>query len=223
MMRRMPRRVLILVAIQMEAIAIARALKLTFAADRTSATGVGPHDLAIELKPIGVRGTHIPARLEPADLQLVVSAGLAGGLDPSLRCGDVVVDSAESVATLPGTIRGRIHSSEVVVATPAQKAELFRQTGALAVDMETAAIRRLAESASVPCIAIRAISDEASDAIDPSVLGLIDSLGRVRPKAVAALLVRRPGSIRHLMRMKANSDHALTQLGSRLSGFLESF
>jgi hypothetical protein len=222
MMRRVPRRVLILAAIQMEADAIAGALKLTFATDKTSATGLLPHDLAIELKLIGVRGRHIPDRLDPTDLKLIISAGLAGGLDPALKCGDVVADSPESLE-IPGARSGRIHSSDSVVATPAQKAELFRQTGAMAVDMETASIRRLADSISLPCIAIRAISDESRDMIDPAVMRLVDSLGRMRVGKVVALLIRRPGSIRHLLRLKANSDRALKELGGCLSRFLESF
>src|SRR5947208_15327853 len=103
MMPNMPRRVLICVAIQMEADAIARALKDLKA------------DFEVELKIVGIGGCRLPKELDATNLSLVISAGLAGALDPALRIGDVVID--------------RIYTSDCMVTTPAQTASLFVQTG----------------------------------------------------------------------------------------------
>ena len=200
------RRVLICVAIEMEAKALARALGLTFNSDRMSASGQLQPDLAVELKIVGIRASHLPRQLDATHLTLVISAGLAGALDPALRVGDVVVD--------------QIHSSDLVITTPAQKAAIFAQTGARAVDMETGKIRQLARSANIPFTAIRAISDRADESINPLVLSLVDPLGRPRAAVVSSTLLRRPWLIPHLIHLRANSQRALVVLARYLSDFL---
>ena len=84
----------------------------------------------------------------------MISFGVAGGLASHLRAGDWVVASAiheaktvrETDATwsrkLFGKIKGAIHAPilgvDVPIADPAEKRELYRTTGAVAVDMESA-------------------------------------------------------------------------------------
>src|SRR5207248_1173912 len=95
MMQRMPdTAVVICVAIQLEADAVVQALGLTFDTDRTAAHGVIANNVAVELKLIGVGASRLPVRLDATKYSLVISAGLAGALDPALRCGEVVVDGA---------------------------------------------------------------------------------------------------------------------------------
>jgi adenosylhomocysteine nucleosidase len=140
-------------------------------------------------------------------------AGLAGALDPGLKIGDVVMDDA--------TTRGRIYTADHLIATPAEKAALFRQTGALAVDMENAIVRRAAEAAGIPFIGIRAISDTADQAIDPAVLTIADEVGRPKPLAIAMLLIRRPGMAAKLRRLQADSHRALAALGAAVKTLIE--
>ena len=156
----------------MEAVVVARALDLAFDSDRLQATGFVKPDTQIDLRVVGIGGCHLPKELDATNLELVISAGLAGALDPALKHGDVVID--------------QIHTSHSVVTTSQQKAALFAQTGARAVDMETDKIRALAARAGVRCVAIRAISDTADEAIDPAVLGMVDQTGRTRVGAVVS-------------------------------------
>lgn len=137
--------------------------------------------------------------------------GLAGALDPALAIGDVVID--RGAASLPAGIPFRqsaIHASDGIIATPAQKAELHRQTGAAAVDMESNAVRSLATSYGVPFISVRAISDTAVQSLDPQVLGMVDAFGRPRPASIAAALIRRPALIPELRRLGMNASAAAT-------------
>ena len=69
------------------------------------------------------------------------------------------------------------------------------------MDMETERIRVLAASLNVPCVAIRAISDTATESIDPVVIGLVDDVGRAQVAKVIAAFARRPV----LMRIDAPS------------------
>src|SRR5207249_1339343 len=46
--------------------------------------------LDCDIRTIGIRATRLPAEL--ASASVIVMAGLAGALDPSLKVGDVVID-----------------------------------------------------------------------------------------------------------------------------------
>lgn len=108
--------------------------------------------------------------------RLLVCAGFAGGLDPKLRTGDLVV--AENLSTpevlarvravAPGTTPfscGSILSRALPVESIADKTTLFRETGALAVDMESEAVAAACRAAGVPLLVVRTISDPADAAL----------------------------------------------------------
>lgn len=225
-MRPMPQgAVLICVAIQLEADAVVQALGLTFDTDRTAACGSIGNNVAIELMLIGVGASRLPMQLDAEKYSLVISAGLAGALDPALKCGDVVVDGA--VELLPESLsaqlqRGPIHHAELIISTPAQKAELFARTGAAAIDMESRKIARLAKDCNIPFLAFRTISDCADEAVDPAVLSLVDPLGRPKTGAVLSALARRPALLKQLLRLRSNSNRACERLGSVLKDLVSS-
>jgi hypothetical protein len=195
----------------------------------------------IELRTIGIRAVHLPpdwARptsaasphggtgilpvFAPPGTTMVIMAGLAGALDPSLQIGDVIIDAASD--KLPNGLnlrRGRIHTADQLIATPAQKAALFRETGALVVDMENAIVRTAANAAGIPFIGIRAVSDTADQALDPAVLNLVDDLGRLRPAALAGTLLRRPALIPYLNRLGTASRLAADRLAQAVSDLLD--
>jgi hypothetical protein len=169
---------------------------------------------------IGIGATRLPP-IPPGSR--VIVAGLGGALDPSLKVGDLVLDTpvANLPADLPWCI-GPIHSAQHPILTADAKASLFRESGALAVDMEQAVVRRAVPS-DVEVIGLRAISDPAHMAIDPAVLRFIDDIGRPQPLAIASTLLRRPGLLRHLMELRANSNVALRNLGLGVRALLDRF
>lgn len=156
-------------------------------------------NIDVDAMSVGLGAVRLPAEV-PKGINLIVVAGLGGGLDPVLRVGDVV--SGDDV-----------YSSAEPVLTPAHKAELFRTTRARVVDMETAAVRAWAASAGIPVVAVRAVSDTADEAIDPALLRLVDELGRPRPVAIATYLLCHPTGTRRLLRLAAASRLACERLG----------
>jgi len=101
---------------------------------------------------------------------------------------DRLVSACEGIAPLH---RGNLASVEAPVITVSAKRALAESTGALAVDMESAAIARVAAAARVPFIAIRVILDTARRAVPAAAIAGMDG-PRTRPVRVLAGLLRSP-------------------------------
>jgi adenosylhomocysteine nucleosidase len=112
---------------------------------------------------------------------LVVSAGFAGALAPELKAGDTifprtVVNAQDGSRAEPVICETAVGQKEIgqgvlvsvsSIADHEQKQRLAAAYGALAVDMEAAAVARGAEAHGLAFIAIKAISDEAGLALPP--------------------------------------------------------
>jgi hypothetical protein len=98
------------------------------------------------------------------------------------------------------------------VGTPAEKTRLFKETGALAVDMETEVAQEVARQMGVNFLALRAISDAAADSLDPELLKLVDAEGKPRISRAALHVARHPGKLRGLLNIRAASERALSSL-----------
>lgn len=140
----------------------------------------------------------------------VVSWGIAGGLDPGLGPGTVVVpefvvdgDRDRLVADagwrdrLLNQIESRVpvsrdpmFHSDRIVASPDLKHTLHERWGVAAVDMESAGVARVARDAGVPWLVIRVVGDVADQELPNGVTELSDQNGRLRYGAVAALVLR---------------------------------
>ena len=190
-------KLLIMTAMQMEADAIA------------AIRNVPTFELAV----IGPGAKRMPENLDLNNSRGVILAGIAGGLDPMLQCGDVVIDESSDLKC--GEIpyrRGKIHTADRIIATPQQKQDILEKTGALVVDMENAIVRRRANEMGIPFFGLRVVGDCASDALDPIVLSLIDENGRPKIGAVASALLRRPMLLRDLLRLRSTAKIALQSL-----------
>jgi hopanoid-associated phosphorylase len=141
----------------------------------------------------------------------LLSLGMAGGLDPDLKAGDVVIArrivgaDGRSFATeetwrksLLEVVAGDrvsiapIADSESVVTSVEAKQELRRRTGAAVVDMESMGVAEVAAEASVPFLALRAVADSAECALPAWLLRGVGADGGLRPLAVAGGLLSRP-------------------------------
>ena len=92
----------------------------------------------------------------------LVSFGVAGGLAPHLKPGNVILSadvigddrrwrdrgfqrSAATLARRIGAVSGPVLGSRDILATEEDKAQAWRKTGALAVDLESAIVARAAD------------------------------------------------------------------------------
>ncbi|RME35493.1 MAG: purine phosphorylase, partial [Gammaproteobacteria bacterium] len=81
------------------------------------------------------------------------------------------------------------------VASAAEKSALHLRTGAVAGDMESAAVAREALAAGVPFLAVRVVVDAASLSLPACLLPALDDAGRTRPGVLLAGLLRSPGAL----------------------------
>lgn len=171
-------------------------------------------------------------RLAAAGAGALLSFGMAGGLDATLRPGTLVV--AEAVIAPDGrrfavdaAWRGRLSalaggacppvvaaiagSARAVTSTADRKA-LFEASGAVAVDMESHGVAAAAAEAGLPFLAVRAVADPAGRAVPPAALAGLTPDGRMRMLPVLARVLLRPWELPALIRLAGDSGLALAAL-----------
>ena len=167
--------------------------------------------------------------LVAAQVSALMTFGLAGALDPALAAGTIMLpgelisrDGArfvtckawrERVAASLGSAvsTATLLTSARAIETPAEKAAAFRDTGAAAVDMESAAVAEVAAAHGLPFIAVRVIVDTAGDALPPAVVAA-SRAGRVEIGRLIAGLVAAPGEIAALIRLTRRYRTAMRSL-----------
>ena len=172
------------------------------------------------------------ATLDSSSFRGVISFGVAGGLDPSLKPGDIVVATevlAGDARWLAGlalneelisriglggrrVVRGGLAGVEQVIAARAGKAALWSKTGAAAVDMESHIAAAYATQAGLSFAALRVISDPASRALPPIAISAIKPNGDIDLRKVLRNVARNPMSLRALVSTGIDFNRALRSL-----------
>ena len=162
---------------------------------------------------IGIRASARAAEriLDTGAIDHVLVVGVAGGIGTSVAIGDLVVP--ETVVDLDGGARfrparlgetpprGSLLTASGLLTDPAAFAR-FEREGAVAIDMETAAVAAVCERRGCPWSVFRSISDHTSDGtVDPAVFGMTGPDGEVKPAAVARFLLTQPWRIPQLARL----------------------
>jgi adenosylhomocysteine nucleosidase len=174
--------------------------------------------------------------------ELVIGTGVVGALSGGLKPGDLVLCdrtimihgdgrvgeqvanvSAEHLRAIGRSLAnagiaystGAILTSHRVLATGAEKRRAKESTGAIAVDMETAAIAAEATARALPFVAIRAVLDEVDDEIFGAEMA--DENGRVKPLAATSFLLRNPATMLKLPRMIRNLSRATASIADALN------
>ena len=208
---------------------------------RKSTAHWGGSSPEVALSGIGPRAAGAAAeKLAWAGAAGLVSFGYAGALKPALRSGtlilpDEIIDadgtrystdgawlSALAAAISPDVpvVTGPLLSVAHMLASAEDKRAAHAATGAVAVDMESAAIAAVAGRMGLPFIAVRAVLDEAAHAVPSAVLAAVDESGTVGlGRLVLALLARRReiATLIPLARAARASNHTLAAV-CRLGG-----
>jgi adenosylhomocysteine nucleosidase len=176
-------------------------------------SGMGPKRAAVASKALLEKGA-----------TALLSWGSAGGLAPRLSPGSLilpktVIASDQSLYhvnvawhnSLCNRLKGYVDfhtdplvESTAVVCTPGEKAILFQRTGAIGVDMESAAVAAVAQEAQVPFMVVRALADSADTTIPDITLNAIDEFGRLSFLKLILGLVQHPTELLAMVRIGRN-------------------
>lgn len=178
----------------------------------------------------GGDGDGLAAKLDAlhGDIRGVISIGLAGGLSPHLKVGDVVIadqiiTGAETwdchegwrvrlMSRLPTAIQGQIFGSDIIIEKPETKSGLHETTGALVVDMESQVAARFAAKRNLPLAGLRVISDDSNHVLPPAALVAMKPDGGIAIGRVLGSLLRHPTQIPSLIRTARGSNKAFAEL-----------
>jgi hopanoid-associated phosphorylase len=177
-------------------------------------------------------------RQAPEGIQAVFSFGIAGGLDPELLCGDLVVATrvrgqggayashlgwSAALARACGARFGMVAGASAVIGEPARKRALRAATGAMVVDLETETAAAFAAQLGLPFAALRAVADTAEEVLPRAAAVGLTADGRPAAGRVALALLRKPNDLPALLTVARRSRAALLALGSatrRMNGAL---
>ncbi len=145
----------------------------------------------------------------------LLSFGIAGGLDPGLRAGDVLSASEilvdgqmfKTSLSAKGLRAGRFLGARAVVASPAEKAALWSETRAQCVDLESGAVALTARKYRLPFGAVRAICDPAGRSLPPAALAGLED-GSIKFGRVIGALLRQPAQVPALFALARDARRA---------------
>lgn len=194
-----------------------------------SVSGMGPRRAAVASRALLEKGA-----------TALLSWGSAGGLAPKLSPGSLILPKTVIASnqflyhvdatwhkSLCNRLKGHVDfhteplvESTIVVRTPAEKAILFRETGAIGVDMESAAVAAVAQEAGIPFMAVRAVADAMDTTIPKSTLNAFDEFGRLRFLKLIQGLAGHPTELFALVRIARKYRAAQRTLAAvaRLAG-----
>jgi adenosylhomocysteine nucleosidase len=155
----------------------------------------------------------------------LVSFGLAGGLQPPLLSGKVMVPreillrTGERFPTDPslsarlgGVTPHAILGGDHIVGAPKDKRRLWKLTGAAAVDLESGAVAQVATEFGLPFAVLRVICDPASQRLPPAAVAALDQGGKVSLGAMLGSIARNPSQIVDLLRLAGHASIARAAL-----------
>jgi nucleoside phosphorylase len=153
--------------------------------------------------------------------KLVLTCGFAGGLNPDLKLGDIIFETSDE--TLRTKLLGagakslKITCADRIATTVAEKKKLRAETGADAVEMESAAIHAVRRELGIPCATVRVISDTANEDLPLDFNALSKPDKNLDFGKLFFAIAKSPGKIPALMQLQKKTKFAAEQLAEVLA------
>jgi len=178
----------------------------------------------------GIGETHARVAAEAVTVSarpaLLVSAGLAGAISPQLKIGDV--GRIREVIDVDTGERYRTQGGEWVLATSpevsdaAGKRQLLTRYGADVVDMEAAAVAKVAREKGLAFACVKSVSDEATFVMPP-MMDFIDKDGKFDTGRFLIYMALHPKWWGTLEKIRLNSKVASVNLCSAVKHLTEEY
>ncbi len=195
--------------------------------------------MPVELRTIGIgkeraqsNVKRLIASRDASDGDSLLLLGFAGGLDPTLKSGDLLLptcfyDESGSISAADSDMwhqarlvaleagltvtQGNSLTVDQLIATPEGKRELYRQHQVGIVNLEDYWVAEVAADAGVPFLSVRSVFDPVSQELPPYVLGLAG--GQVEAILRTATRPWRVPTLLALARMRNLAQASLTRFG----------
>ncbi len=164
-----------------------------------------------------------------------VSTGFAGGLNPSLRVGDIVVAKEltlrqesprvrSSRAILEAAVRSGAKLAEILITenhiiTKASAKNALSRFGDM-VDMESYHILEMISGTKIPAVTVRAISDASEEDLPLDFSKVLTRNGEVKKIELFLSVARQPNQIPKLLRFGIKSRRSAISLADFLDRFI---
>jgi nucleoside phosphorylase len=174
----------------------------------------------------------------------VLTCGFAGALNPDLKLGEVVFEignrrdefhesqtkkksddlignswnsSLREKLIAAGARPAKFFCADRIATTVAEKKKLRAETGADAVEMESAAIHAVCRERGIPCATVRVISDTAHENLPLDFNALAKPDNRLDYGKLFFAIAKSPGKIGALMQLQKKTRFAAEQLAEVLA------
>jgi len=172
--------------------------------------------------------------------QLVLTCGFAGGLNPDLKLGDVVFETADrrgelyespsksevrdsqrsslrQKLTAAGAKPVKFFCANRIATTVAEKKKLRDETGADVVEMESAVIHTVCVERGIPCATVRVISDTANEDLPLDFNALARPDKSLDYGKLFLAVAKSPGKIGALVKLQKQARFAAERLAEVLA------
>jgi nucleoside phosphorylase len=152
---------------------------------------------------------------------LVFTCGFAGGLNSDLKIGEVVFETSDeslrAKLLAANVMPAKFFCADRIATTVAEKQKLRAETGADAVEMESAAIHAVCRERGIPCATVRVISDTADEDLPLDFNALAKPDKSIDFGKLAWAIAKSPGKIGALMALQKKTKFAAEQLAAVLA------
>lgn len=168
-------------------------------------------------------GKSLRGLLAATSPQLVLTCGFAGGLNPGLKLGDVVFEiqnpktEVQNQLLVAGARPAKCFCADRIATTVAEKKKLRDETGADAVEMESAAIHAVCDERGIPCATVRVISDTAHEDLPLDFNALAKPDKNLDYGKLFLAIAKSPGKISELMALQKKTTFAAERLAGVLA------
>jgi nucleoside phosphorylase len=197
---------------------------------------LGETEILVALTGIGAvrarRATRYALQSAP---DVCISSGLAGALKETYRCGEVLAAAQVAEASGKNVVRCETALLERAVSCGARLVERFLTSPGVvicaadkqalgdkgdAVEMESAGVLAAASAINIPAVAIRVISDDASQDLPVDFNRVLNAKGKLRPVRLLSSIAKEPAKLRGLLQLAGDSRKASAALAEFLDRYI---
>ena len=152
--------------------------------------------------------------------KVLISFGLAGGLNPTYQSGTLLIPRAilagstlypcdpDLCKAFGGSTGDLLLGHESIASTSGEKSRLFKTTGAAAIDLESGAVATIAHAHGAKFAALRAVADPAWRTLPSVALNALDDQGKIKLHFILRELMRHPKTLPELLQLGADANRA---------------